>query len=54
MTRPLNQYFINSSRNTMKFYNIDPQQITQDTEHIILQTILDKGIRYIELDLWVW
>jgi hypothetical protein len=53
MNRSLSDYIINSSRNTLKYYNYDPAYSTSETVFAGLANLLEKGVRYIEVDIWV-
>jgi len=51
MNHPITDYFINSSRNSLTLYNIDPS--FEESEFNGLQLLLSRGVRYLELEVWV-
>jgi hypothetical protein len=51
MGQPITDYFINSSRNSLQLFNFDPNLGVGEFSG--LQILLDKGVRYLEIDVWV-
>jgi len=58
MTRPLNDYYINSYKNSYsadcnlyEILNVDSDEV--NSKFLPVEFWLDKGCRFVELDIWV-
>lgn len=58
MTRPLNDYYINSYKNSYsadcnlyEILNVDSDEV--NSKFLPIEFWLDKGCRFVELDIWV-